>query len=72
MCISKTVKICPNQHTDLLRFLSTDDSLKMKKGLELVSRPRFMEFFHKKFSLVILHKLAKFHYWTVFTSQVIH
>ena len=27
--------MCPNQHADLLRFLFTEDSLKMKKGLEL-------------------------------------
>ena len=31
----------------------------------------FIEFFDKKFHLVILHKVAKFHYQTVFTSQVI-
>ena len=29
------------------------------------------EFFDKKFCFVILHKLAKCHYQTVFTSQVI-
>ena len=32
----------------------------------------FLNFFGKIFSFVILHKLAKFHYQTVFTSQVIH
>ena len=32
----------------------------------------FMEFFHKNFSFVILHELAKFHYQIVFTSKVIH
>ena len=31
----------------------------------------FIEFFDKKFYFVILHKLAKFHYQTVFTSQII-
>ena len=31
----------------------------------------FIEFFDKKFYFVILHELAKFHYQTVFTSQVI-
>ena len=31
--ISKTIKMCPNQYTDLLRFLFTGDSLKIKKGL---------------------------------------
>ena len=41
ICISKTIKICPNQHTDLLRFLFTEDSLGIKKGLELVFRQHF-------------------------------
>ena len=36
---SKAIKICPNQHVHLLRFLFTEDSLNIKKGLELVSRP---------------------------------
>ena len=31
----------------------------------------FTETFDKKFSFAILHTLAKFHYQTVFTSQVI-
>ena len=53
------------------RFYFTEDSLKIKKGLELVSRPYFSYNFFKKISFVILNKLAKFHYQTVFTSQVI-
>ena len=66
----KTIKICENQHADLLRFFFTEGSLKMKKDLELVSRPFFIEFFDKNFSFTILHKLVKFHYHT--TSQVIY
>ena len=31
----------------------------------------FREFFDKRLYFVMLHKLAKFHYQTVFTSQVI-
>ena len=31
----------------------------------------FLEFFDKRFFFVILHKLAKLHFQTVFTSQVI-
>ena len=31
----------------------------------------FIELFDKKFSFVILHKLATFHHQTMFTSQVI-
>ena len=56
ICNSKTIKICPNQHADLLRFLFTEDSLKIEKGVELV-----LHFFDKKFSFIIWHKLAKFH-----------
>ena len=37
--LGKIIKICPNQHTELLKFLFTEDFLKIKKGLELVSRP---------------------------------
>ena len=66
------IQICPNQYADLHRILFTEDSLKIKKGLELVFRPNFSyNFFNKKNYFVILHKLAKFHYQTVFTSQVI-
>ena len=39
ICMTKTIKICPNQQTDLLAFLFTEDSVKIKKALELVSRP---------------------------------
>ena len=38
---SKAIKISPNQHAGLLRFLFTEHSLKIKKGRELVSRPHF-------------------------------
>ena len=38
---SKAIKICPNQHADLDRTLFTEGSLKIKKDLELVSRPHF-------------------------------
>ena len=37
MCNSKAIKICPNQHADLLRILFTEGSQKTNKGLELVS-----------------------------------
>ena len=40
MC-QRTIKIYPNQHTEFHRFLSTEDSLKIKKGLELVPRSHF-------------------------------
>ena len=71
MCNSKAIKICSNQHAGLLRILFIEDSLKTKKGLKLVSRPFFIEFFDKNFYLVLLHTLAKSNYQTVFTSQVI-
>ena len=41
MCNSKAIEISPNQRAGLLRFLFTEDSLKIKKDLELVSRPHF-------------------------------
>ena len=55
------------QHTDLPRFLFTEDPLKIKKGLELVYRPHFSwKFLIKKFSFVIWQKLTKFHYHAVY------
>ena len=58
VCISKAIKICSNQHTDLL---------KIKKGLELVSQVIFfIKLFDKIFSVVILHKLVGFYYQTVY------
>ena len=54
------MEVCQNQHIDLLRFLFTEDSLKIKKKK-----------FDKNFYFVILYKLAKLHYQIVFTSQVI-
>ena len=45
MCNSKFIDICPNQHADLVRILFTEDSLKNKKGLELVSKPHFSQNF---------------------------
>ena len=41
ICNTTTIQICQNYHVYLLRFLYTEDSLKIKKGLELVSRPHF-------------------------------
>ena len=41
MCNSKAIEISPNQRAGLLRFLFTEDSLKINEGLELVSRPYF-------------------------------
>ena len=38
---SKGFEICSNQHVDLYGIAFTEDSLKIKKGLELVSRPHF-------------------------------
>ena len=45
MCNKKTIEISQNQHGDLLRFLFTEDSLKLKKDLELVSRQNFPQNF---------------------------
>ena len=61
--------MCVNQHRDHFKFLFRNDSFKLKKCL-LKATP-FLEYFDKKTYFVILHKLATFHYPTVFTSQVI-
>ena len=69
---SKAITICPNQHSDLLRFLFTDYSLKIKKAWnQLLGHIFHTIFFYQKFYVLILHKLAKFHCQTVFTSQLI-
>ena len=39
---TKTIKIYRNQYADLFRFIFIENSLKIKKGLELVSRLRFL------------------------------
>ena len=62
MCISKTVKICSNQHTDILGFIFTGFFENLKS---------FIYIFDKRFSFAMLHELAKFNYQSVFTSQVI-
>ena len=50
--MAKTIKICLNQHPDLLIFLFTEDSLKIKKGLELIFRSHFaLNFLIKSFLL---------------------
>ena len=41
ICNSRAIEISPNQNAGFLRFPFTEDSLKIKKGLELVSRPHF-------------------------------
>ena len=41
VCNSKAFEICQNQHADLLRIFFTEDSWKIKKGLELVFRRHF-------------------------------
>ena len=52
MCNSISIKICPNQHADLHRIFFRDDPLKIKKGLEPVSGPQFLQdFFDKKIIL---------------------
>ena len=38
ICNGKAFEICPNQHADPLRIVFTEDSLKIEKGLGVVSR----------------------------------
>ena len=71
ICISETVKICPNEQTDLLRFLFADDSLKIKKGLEGPSLQA--TFFIKIFNIYIYIFICNTENGIIslFTSQVI-
>ena len=55
---AKLPKNCSNQHTDLLRLLITEDSLKIKKSEISFQALIFLKKFGKKFSFVILHKVA--------------
>ena len=72
ICVSKTIKISSNQYTGLLRFFFTENSLEIKKDLELKPRPHFSyNYFYENFSFVVLYKLGKFHDHTVFISQII-
>ena len=45
ICNSKAIEICPNRLADLFIFLFTEDFLKVRKGLELVSRSQFSQHF---------------------------
>ena len=71
ICNSKNIKICQNHHAHLLRFLFTGDSFKLKELGTSFQAIFFIKFFDQNLSFVILHKLTKFHYQTVFTFQVI-
>ena len=53
-----------------ISILTSTESF-LQKGLELVSRPYFLQKFLMKKYFVILLKLAKFHYQTAFTFQFI-
>ena len=67
---SKT-KVCPNQHAELIRLLFIEDSKNLKGPGTSFQVTFCIELYDKKFTFVILHKLVKFHYQTVFTSQFI-
>ena len=53
ICISKTIKICPNRLTNIFKCLSSRESLKSFQATF------FIEFFDKRFSFVILHVLTE-------------
>ena len=55
-CNSKAMEIFQNQHADFLSFLYIEDSLKIKKDLELDSRPHFSWKFSIRFFLLIHYK----------------
>ena len=56
----KTIKISPKQPTDLLRFLFTEDSLKIKKVRNSFPRCISHIVFWQKFSFVILQNWPNF------------
>ena len=47
-CNIKAIAICPNQQADPLTIVFSDDSFKIKKGLELVSKSYFSQNFSMK------------------------
>ena len=55
ICNSRLIDISPNQHAGLLRFFFTEDSLKIKKSVELVSRPHFPYIFLIKIFISIYY-----------------
>ena len=71
-CDIKTVKLCLNKHAYCPRFVFYRGFFKNKNNLELVSRPYFLQdFLNKNFYFVIMHRLAKFYYQTMFTSEAL-
>ena len=55
----------------LTQIFSHGEFSKNRKGTRSLSKVTFfVEFYDRNFSFVILHKLAKFHKETVFTSQI--
>ena len=65
ICNSKAIEICPNLHADLLRFLFTEDSLKIKKGLKLVSSP------HSSQNFLIKNVILQYYVnWTNFNNRL--
>ena len=70
--MAKLSKYVKNIMQTFLSTLLKSIFLKMKNDLELVFiSTSFAEFFDKVFSFAISQKLVKFHYQTVFTSQMI-
>ena len=59
------MKVYRNQHEDLFRFLFTEDSLKIERGLELVARSHF------SYNFLMKCFLAKYYInWPNFVSRL--
>ena len=56
---------------EVLKFVQNNTLTPNDSFFSRIPRKFFIEVFDKKFSFVILHKLTKFNYQTVFTSQFI-
>ena len=67
VCSSKIIKICQNQLVHLLRSLCVEDSWKIKNTS--FQATVFIKCFDKNFYFLMLHKLAKFYYQTLFTLK---
>ena len=69
--MAKLSKYVKKHNGNLFRFLVKEDSTKLKKHGTSFHATFFAEFFDKNLSSVISHKLVKFYYQKIFTSQII-
>ena len=54
MCNSETIKICQTQYAYFLEFLFTEAPLEIRKDLELVSGPHFLQRFINEIFIFVI------------------